>query len=325
MSNYICSSCGQELISNNNWRKASLNKGLYKCNYCVNNKISINTKYQVINKEISRLKRFVCNDCGEKLTYKQNGNDIKQSRYLCKACKRIRTQEYEIKRRFERRTKLFDIYNHKCACCGITDYEFLTLDHVNNDGHIERKILKSMTIYKNIIESKSIRNNYQILCMNCNGSKGHNGFCPHIFSEQNKLCHFCRNPLNTLELFEFNNIFNHPACKFCVFEMVTKLNKGKSKNMRDALYKKNYYLNLKMSLINGYGGICECCGEHEAYFLTIDHINGGGRKETKTLKKIGSSFYKYLIDNGYPKDNYRLLCYNCNCSRGYYGYCPHEK
>lgn len=30
------------------------------------------------------------------------------------------------------------------------------------------------------------------------------------------------------------------------------------------------------------------------------------------------------VAQGYPKDRYRLLCYNCNCAIGARGYCPHK-
>jgi len=31
-----------------------------------------------------------------------------------------------------------------------------------------------------------------------------------------------------------------------------------------------------------------------------------------------------LKDDGYPKDKYRLLCYNCNLARAHFFRCPHE-
>ncbi len=27
--------------------------------------------------------------------------------------------------------------------------------------------------------------------------------------------------------------------------------------------------------------------------------------------------------DNYPKNDFRILCWNCNCSRGFSGYCPH--
>ena len=65
---------------------------------------------------------------------------------------------------------------------------------------------------------------------------------------------------------------------------------------------------------------CACCGDQTVEFLSIDHIDGGGGKHRK---KVSTNFYKWLIRNDFP-DGYRVLCYNCNLSRGFNGYCPHE-
>jgi len=64
---------------------------------------------------------------------------------------------------------------------------------------------------------------------------------------------------------------------------------------------------------------CECCGELHIEFLTIDHINGNGAKHRL---KIGPHINRWLIKNNFPP-GYRVLCFNCNCSLGHCGYCPH--
>ena len=72
-----------------------------------------------------------------------------------------------------------------------------------------------------------------------------------------------------------------------------------------------------------YGGNppkCACCDETRYEFLTIDHINGGGKQH---LKKIGWHIARWLIKNNYPS-GFRVLCLNCNFAFGHYGYCPHS-
>jgi len=69
-----------------------------------------------------------------------------------------------------------------------------------------------------------------------------------------------------------------------------------------------------------YGNRCECCGEAEPMFLTVDHINGGGRQHGL---KIGN-LYLWLVRNNFP-DGFRLLCMNCNGGRERNGgVCPHR-
>ena len=66
--------------------------------------------------------------------------------------------------------------------------------------------------------------------------------------------------------------------------------------------------------------VCLCCGEKTLEFLSIDHIDGGGSKHKREVHKI----YRWLKKNNFP-EGFRVLCHNCNQSRGAYGYCPHEK
>jgi hypothetical protein len=81
---------------------------------------------------------------------------------------------------------------------------------------------------------------------------------------------------------------------------------------------------LRKEIIAGYGGLCECCGESNWEFLTIDHVNGDGSTHRKELMEQGTRLYTWLKRNDYPKDGFRLLCFNCNCSIGFLGYCPHR-
>lgn len=81
----------------------------------------------------------------------------------------------------------------------------------------------------------------------------------------------------------------------------------------------------KKQMLAAYGGKCACCGEVEPHFLTIDHINGGGTEHRKSIGGAGTAVMFDLQRRGWPKDGYRLLCYNCNCGRERNGgICPHE-
>lgn len=80
---------------------------------------------------------------------------------------------------------------------------------------------------------------------------------------------------------------------------------------------------LKEQIIAAYGGKCECCGENKREFLTIDHIGGWGRKHRREIGNSGTAIKLWLVRNKFP-EGFRILCWNCNCSRGQVGYCPHE-
>jgi hypothetical protein len=102
--------------------------------------------------------------------------------------------------------------------------------------------------------------------------------------------------------------------------------KSRRRNNQDSERERERQRNwqLKLELIDNYGGQCACCHEREPCFLTIDHVFNDGHIERRESGKMGKSMYKYLRSLGYPKDRYQLLCYNCNMSKGRYGQCPHE-
>ncbi len=79
----------------------------------------------------------------------------------------------------------------------------------------------------------------------------------------------------------------------------------------------------KKMVMEHYGGCCACCGETRIEFLAIDHIHGDGNKHRAEMGS-GGRIYRWLIQNNYPTDRFRVLCHNCNFSLGHYGYCPHN-
>ena len=90
-------------------------------------------------------------------------------------------------------------------------------------------------------------------------------------------------------------------------------------------YMKAWRLKVRVAVVKFYSGgtmSCACCGENHYEFLSVDHINGGGKKDRRMKEKQGSLFYTWIIKNGFP-DGYRILCHNCNQAIGFYGKCPH--
>ncbi len=80
------------------------------------------------------------------------------------------------------RLRIIEHYGNNCKCCGETQLEFLTIDHVNNDGAQHRRDLvkgsSSYNVWLDIVR-KDFPSDFQILCMNCNWAKGKYGYCPH--------------------------------------------------------------------------------------------------------------------------------------------------
>jgi len=230
----------------------------------------------------------VCRECGIELTSENWYDSDKKGHYICKKCK------YKCVKKWQRnnidkynqlvresnhrlRNEVFDAYGGKCACCGETRKEYLTIDHVNGGGNKHRREMgfsTSTELYR-WLRQNNYPDGFQVLCFNCNMGKGACSVCP-----QSK---------------EFQMLFEE--------------------KLKESRYAR-YNWNLRLNIIEGYGGRCELCGEDNPHFLTIDHINGGGSKD---IKMLGSWYklYKKLQDENYPGDNYRLLCSNCNCALGF--------
>ena len=99
-------------------------------------------------------------------------------------------EQKERQRRYNRtwivKLKL-DVFTHysegllKCMCCGESNYIFLTLDHVNDDGAQHRKEVGSAGAKTWLdLRKREYPEGYQILCYNCNCGRAKNkGVCPH--------------------------------------------------------------------------------------------------------------------------------------------------
>jgi hypothetical protein len=88
--------------------------------------------------------------------------------------------------------------------------------------------------------------------------------------------------------------------------------------------KRELYHAIRRGVISEYGGQCVCCGEEELDFLTIDHIDGTGQAHRRSTP-LAKSIYAWLKKHGFPKENFRVLCMNCNMVRRYGRTCPHER
>lgn len=68
--------------------------------------------------------------------------------------------------------------NLKCSCCDESEYDFLTIDHIENNGNEHRRVIGN-NLYNWLIQH-NFPEGFDVLCMNCNhGKSKHNGVCPH--------------------------------------------------------------------------------------------------------------------------------------------------
>lgn len=127
-----------------------------------------------------------------------------------------------------------------------------------------------------------------------------------------RVCRKC-GVTKSLDAFPFNhkgNSWRRYRCKQCCYERTART------DMRKELWEQ---------VLRGYGSQCVCCGETDARFLTIDHINndGGQARRSGAHPANGHLLHTWIIENAFPK-TLQLMCYNCNFGKQRCGgICPH--
>lgn len=126
------------------------------------------------------MKRKECYKCGsDKDIRLVNPSRPTLNTHMCKTCQNIKAKAYYDKYR----NLVFTYYGEYCSCCAEDESLFLSIDHVNNDGHLDLnsngKTLTGRHLYPKIVKL-GYPDKYQVLCMNCNfGKRMNNGICPH--------------------------------------------------------------------------------------------------------------------------------------------------
>jgi hypothetical protein len=92
------------------------------------------------------------------------------------------------------RQAVLNLLGNKCACCGESEPEFLTVDHVNNDGYLEKSPagnrIRGSGYYPKCIKAIQAGSKaYQLLCWNCNCARANepDKICPCYKERQRKL------------------------------------------------------------------------------------------------------------------------------------------
>ena len=123
-----------------------------------------------------RISAGLCGQCGK---------DRLVTKSLCEDCRQgALAANNKINQAF------FDHYGRKCACpgCDVTDERFLEIDHINNDGHTQRKhggaTVWKFNTYRKAKRTGQWPTDLQILCANCNRGKMRcGGTCPHLIDQ----------------------------------------------------------------------------------------------------------------------------------------------
>jgi|TARA_R100001530_G_scaffold21901_2_gene18007 hypothetical protein len=165
----ICSKCKKEKDLKEYWNNNANKDGLY--HYCKD-----------CTREMARNRMRLKGEVGRKVSREYQREKRKDPIFRLKQNKR--SQEKRKRIRLEVLQYYAGIYP-RCACCGESHYEFLGIDHINNDGAKHRKEIGA-TIY-GWLKKNNFPEGFQVLCHNCNLAKGFYGRCPHILKSSIKV------------------------------------------------------------------------------------------------------------------------------------------
>jgi hypothetical protein len=106
--------------------------------------------------------------------------------YVAAKMRRLRAREpdrmvdYQRDWRRKQRQSVLAHYGGRCACCGETEYEFLSIDHIEGGGTQHRRDIGSRgaTMMRWLINN-GYPEGFRVLCHNCNQAIGFYGKCPH--------------------------------------------------------------------------------------------------------------------------------------------------
>jgi len=73
-------------------------------------------------------------------------------------------------------------------------------------------------------------------------------------------------------------------------------------------WSKNKLNEIKEKVFKKLGNVCSRCGYSDKRALCIDHKNGGGVKELRSLSVF--QYYKKVLED--TTGSYQILCHNCN-------------
>ena len=121
--------------------------------------------------------RRCCLSCGKWLNL-----GISDYTALCRDCDGTRQSHHNRGVKAE----VMRAYGGACACCGEDNIDFLTIDHIDGDGHTERKgsdgehrRYGGQNYYKRLKAAGFPDwHRLQVLCFNCNCAKGNKSSCP---------------------------------------------------------------------------------------------------------------------------------------------------
>lgn len=297
----LCHKCSTNKPLSEFGKKKSAKSGLYSsCKACVSKQ---NAKYKSTHKErLSIVQKTKYAATKEKHAERWQAYYSDNADAINRVKNERREQEFQ---------EFIGLFGGRCEFCEETEPEFLTADHVQDDGFVRRE--SKNQILRLVAEKglEEVKRRIRILCYSCNSGRNAENpiawrgihFGPQL--DTSKTCGTCKLDLNVSKFARDKNSQDgfRRECRKC------HSNRGKI---------------LKEKALEFMGLVCVCCSQSDPHKLTFDHIVGGGTRERKAGGKQSFSLYRALLSGEIEKSLFQTLCHNCNFSKHYNGRCIHQ-
>lgn len=143
------------------------------CSKCLNTSMRTSRRTRAKKPDLfrdayhSRKAAGLCVSCGVPGKERTNG-------LLCSGCAKTENQR-TVRTKWDAMQK----YGGKCYCCGETRIAFLTIDHINNDGHVRKKVEGAGGQFYRRLLKAPVDPTLRASCYNCNCGRRTTGVCPH--------------------------------------------------------------------------------------------------------------------------------------------------
>lgn len=235
------------------------------------------------------------------------------------------------------RARAIEALGAVCSCCGLNDPDLLSIHHVLGDGGLHKAEVGGAghQMYLDILRTGADPARFRVLCRNCHqGLHSNDGECPHVRplepvpdrmpcprcgnskTSQRGVCDACAEELRS----EYGNLARVAHCVSCGAPTGKRV-KGGTKYLcdecaaaRDRLKQRMVRHRRRRRVLEHYsdGNLrCAHCGVDHYPFLSLDHVEGGGKKHHRQLSASGDAIETWLIRNDFPP-GYQVLCCNCN-------------
>lgn len=190
---FLCYNCGKDSVSGTGYKLCAKCRERYRDTRKGKQHCHIPGCISPIGASASRKKRYCEQHYAEFLANQRSGFAKRREQGICVSCGRqppvdgytaCQPCKDDSNRRGRQKRQLLKLrviqhYGGACACCGESHIDFLTMDHINNNGKAHRRSFGGQNdgVYRDLV--KRWPDDMQVLCYNCNSAKEYFGMCPH--------------------------------------------------------------------------------------------------------------------------------------------------